>query len=563
MVFKCDLSIIIPARNEEFLYLTVEDILENMEGDTEIIVVLDGHWATPPIQQHDRVTVLHLEQPIGQRAATNLGAKIAAGTYLMKVDAHCAFDKGFDRKMLEVIEPDITLVPVMKNLHVFNWVCNQCGNILYQGPTPEECSRCSVNDWERVLVWKPKPSPNSTAYRFNRELEFKYFPELKGRQQGDLVETMSLQGSCFMVHRSRYFLHNLCDESWGSWGGQGAEVALKTWLSGNRVLCYKKTWYAHLFRTQKDFSFPYPNPGKEQRKAKNKLREIFLHDKWEHAIYPLKWLVDRFSPVPDWHDHSDKPETGLSENKKGILYYTHNQLNDRILLPVRARLSEIGLPVVASNLRTNSFGKGWSNPDVFILYHEGKQGYMTMFEQILMGLQHIETDYVFFAEHDVLYHPSHFDFRPPRDDTFYYNQHVYKVHSKYGFGLHYLCSQTSGLCAHRKLLIEHYEKRITYIREHDPGNHKEYMKLIRRIGFEPGTHGRIPELKARSDTWMSEYPNLDIRHNENLTPSRWRRDQFRNQRFTQGWTGLVAEIPGWGTTLGRFDELLLEVENGA
>ena len=38
-----DLSILIPARNEEFLNRTVQDILENIEGNTEVIVVLDGY----------------------------------------------------------------------------------------------------------------------------------------------------------------------------------------------------------------------------------------------------------------------------------------------------------------------------------------------------------------------------------------------------------------------------------------------------------------------------------------------------------------------------------------
>ena len=109
-----------------------------------------------------------------------------------------------------------------------------------------------------------------------------------------------------MIHRDKYFGLNICDETWGSWGGQGAEVALKTWLSGGRVLCNKNTWYAHLFRTQGgDFGFPYPNPGKEQKKAKDKLRDVFLNDKWEHQIYPLSWLVEKFAPVPGWHDDKD------------------------------------------------------------------------------------------------------------------------------------------------------------------------------------------------------------------------------------------------------------------
>jgi len=57
---------------------------------------------------------------------------------------------------------------------------------------------------------------------------------------------------------------------------------------------------------------------------------------------------------------------------------------------------------------------------------------------------------------------------------------------------------------------------------------------------------------------MSEQPNIDIRHKGNLTPSRWSRDKFRNQKYCQGWTE-ANEVPGWGVTFGRFDEFLSEV----
>ena len=90
------LSILIPARNEMFLARTVQDILENMRADTEILVALDGEWADPPLEQHERVNVLYLPESVGQRAATNMLAKLARGEWLMKVDAHCAFAPGFD-----------------------------------------------------------------------------------------------------------------------------------------------------------------------------------------------------------------------------------------------------------------------------------------------------------------------------------------------------------------------------------------------------------------------------------------------------------------------------------
>ncbi len=116
-----DLSILIPARNEVFLARTVQDILEHIEADTEIIVALDGAWANPVIPQHPRVNVIYLNESIGQRAATNMACRIATGRYVMKTDAHVAFDQGFDRKMLEAFKvsgDEVTMLPVMRQNHV-------------------------------------------------------------------------------------------------------------------------------------------------------------------------------------------------------------------------------------------------------------------------------------------------------------------------------------------------------------------------------------------------------------------------------------------------------------
>lgn len=219
---------------------------------------------------------------------------------------------------------------------------------------------------------------------------------------------------------------------------------------------------------------------------------------------------------------------------KGIVYYTDSRLNDKYAIPVRKQLNKIGLPIVSASLLPLDFGIN--------ITFTATRGYMTMFEQILAALQLSESEIIFFAEHDILYHPSHFDFYPVQDNVFYYNQNVWKVRASDGHALHYLCSQTSGLCAYRQLLIEHYSKRIEYIKDNGYSS---------KIGFEPGTHNRIPELSGKSDVWMSEYPNIDIRHDDNLTTSRWRKDQFRNQKYTEGWTESDT-IPGWGT----LDEVL-------
>ena len=169
-----DLSILIPARNEMFVSRTVEDILKNIEGKTEIIVALDGARANPPLPKDPRVRSIYFKKSIGQRAATNAAAKLSKAKYLMKCDAHCAFDKGFDIKMIREMQDDWTMVPTMRNLHAFDWVCKN-GHRRYQGPSGvcEECGKKTKMD----VVWIAKKNPQSNAYRFDTDMHFQYWPE--------------------------------------------------------------------------------------------------------------------------------------------------------------------------------------------------------------------------------------------------------------------------------------------------------------------------------------------------------------------------------------------------
>jgi len=324
---KRDLSILIPARNEMFLSRTVQDILAHMRGNTEIIVLLDGQWADPPVPVDSRVKVVYFPESIGQRAGTNQACRLSNAKYVMKVDAHCSFDEGFDVKLMADMQDDYTMIPMMKHLHVFDWKCKKCGSTWDQGRSPTQCMLRTGKDgksaipnpncdnknpeeFERVMFWEARPSPTNITYRFDKkELHFQYWRELANRPEvqinDHLVESMSIQGSCFMMTRDKYWELDICDEGHGSWGQQGTEVACKTWLSGGKIVVNKNTWYAHLFRTQGgDFGFPYLNPGIP--KARQYSMELWFNDletlkkRWSPAKYDLKWLIDRFAPVPDW-----------------------------------------------------------------------------------------------------------------------------------------------------------------------------------------------------------------------------------------------------------------------
>ena len=309
------LSFLIPANNEQFLARTIQDILENTSEQSEIIAVLDGGlWADPAIPQHPRVSVIYSPTVIGQRAATNLACKLSRAKYVCKVDAHTSFDKDWDLKMFEAFErtgDDVTMLSIMRNLHGFDWKCYGCGYKTYQGPKPEKCGQCGGTEIRMKMMWVGKERPQTTSYCFDSEPHFQYMKEytkrpeyISARDNTGLTESMSIQGSCFMMTREKYQELNICDEEFGSWGNQGIEVACKTWLSGGRVIINHKTWYAHLFRTQPGFKFPWENHESEVQKTKKKVWDDVINGKLNKQIYPVSWLIKRFWPINGWDESS-------------------------------------------------------------------------------------------------------------------------------------------------------------------------------------------------------------------------------------------------------------------
>ena len=324
-----ELSILIPSRSEMFLARTIQDILENIEADTEIIAVLDGDWARPPIPQHERVNVIYVPEAIGQRAATNLACKNAKGKFVCKVDAHCSFDKGFDRKMIDgfkITGDNVVAVPIMRNLHAFDWKCGVCGWIKYQGPTPKDriCEGCGVKGKVRKRMrWIGKRRPQSWSYCFDSQPhfqyneEYKHRPETKEQRKTGFTETMSLQGSCWMLTREKYLEFAEIREEIGSWGNEGIEIACRAWLLGGKVLVNHNTWYAHLFRTQGgDFSFPYAQSGRAVQKTKKNVKDLFWQKKHPKQIYNVSWLIRRFAPVKGWSDDDIKKLEGEERKLK-------------------------------------------------------------------------------------------------------------------------------------------------------------------------------------------------------------------------------------------------------
>jgi glycosyltransferase involved in cell wall biosynthesis len=274
------ISVIIPSRNEIFLQKTVDDILTKAEGDIEVIVVLDGYWPDPPLKSDPRLILLH-QSPKGMRQAINAGAAIARGIYLMKSDAHCMFDWGFDTKLASDCEENWIVTPRRYRLDAENW-CIQ-----------ESSKHKPPIDYQYLS------SPGHHDPRGNRWGQ--RARERLGKPKYLIDENMIFQGSCWLMTKNHFnnFLRGLDQANYGPFGREAHEIGLKTWLGGGRVMINKKTWYAHLHKGPK-YGRMYFLSKEEVRKGIAYSDDFWFNNRWKEAKYDLAWLVERFWPVPSW-----------------------------------------------------------------------------------------------------------------------------------------------------------------------------------------------------------------------------------------------------------------------
>lgn len=226
----------------------------------------------------------------------------------------------------------------------------------------------------------------------------------------------------------------------------------------------------------------------------------------------------------------------------GIIYYTDNRIEGT---PIYNRCQQTilaaGLPITSCSLKPIRFGRN------FVL--EGRQrSYPTMVEQILTALQNAEEDYVFFCEHDVFYHCSHFELMPPSDDVFWYNDNCWRWWYKFDYAIrHGRMHSLSCLCVNRLFALDHYQQRMEFVKAQDLCTWRSREPRQGRIwGYEPGTK---PKRRGgfSDDTfalWRSEYPNIDVRHHKCFSSPKICLDDFKHK--PEYWEEIkLADIPGW------------------
>ena len=229
--------------------------------------------------------------------------------------------------------------------------------------------------------------------------------------------------------------------------------------------------------------------------------------------------------------------------KIGGIYYTDNRLNPLLMEACQNQLRSAfdEDKIISVSLKPLNFGKN-------IVLKNRVRSYPTMATQILMALEASKADYVFYLEHDVLYHPSHFDFTPPTDKLYYYNVNNFRWWFGHSTAITYDgLTSLSSLCCNRELAIKHYKYRLKKIEEWglDKIRSRE-PRWARRFGYEPGTKKRRNGGVTNEDhvKVKSAFPNIDIRHPGTFSHPKVNLKNFKHKPIN--WKEIpIEKIPGW------------------
>jgi glycosyltransferase involved in cell wall biosynthesis len=288
-------SVIIPARQEEYLLPTVADVLKQATGDIEVIVVLDGWWPNPMLPDDKRVKVLHWGAAQGLRPSINAGMEMATGEFVMKLDAHCAVGHGFDEILAAACGPHDLVVPEKYSLLPETWA-------RFRAP------------WHYFYLtwpWDETRSPwgmHEVAYE-----KVGIAPPACANHALPIDDILTFQGSAWLMRKSHWRWLGPMETDRYYFAHEAPELGLKTWLGEGEGRCriVKSAWYAHLHKG-KSHRRTFLRHKTQWNAAIAWSTTYWLSDTWPYRRHDFAWLYEKFGPLPGW------PEGGAVEAKRRI-----------------------------------------------------------------------------------------------------------------------------------------------------------------------------------------------------------------------------------------------------
>jgi len=199
--------------------------------------------------------------------------------------------------------------------------------------------------------------------------------------------------------------------------------------------------------------------------------------------------------------------------KKTIVYYTDSRLEPGLELAVRNQIKKAsnGIKIISVSQKPLDFGKN-------ICVGLKPRCYLSLYEQVLNGINHVDEDsIIYLCEHDVFYHPSHFDFIPEFKNKIYFNKSRYYWQRNTNYFVNSVGRRALSQCvSYKNVLKKHIKDQVN----------------ARKNGDSSPCIGPF-------FNFTSDFANIDVRHGANFSNSR----RFTTPKKDK----MIWEVPEWGT----------------
>lgn len=169
-----------------------------------------------------------------------------------------------------------------------------------------------------------------------------------------------------------------------------------------------------------------------------------------------------------------------------VVYYTANHLKTNFFEKTKSCLLEAvdDYPLITVSHKPLDFGQN-------IVVTNLDRSYLSLYKQILIGIQAANTEFVALAEDDVLYHKDHFSRYRPSKGVFGYNLNKWSIYtwSKTPIFSHKHRRTNLSLICHREDLIEALKERLLVVEENlellpylaEPSRYESQLKITHRV----------------------------------------------------------------------------------
>jgi glycosyltransferase involved in cell wall biosynthesis len=285
------LSVIIPSRVDQYLQKTIDDLLGKARGDIEVIVILDGYWPNPFLNDDPRVKVVHqgeVHNNLGMRAGINVGVALAEGDFILKADEHTMWSEGYDVQLAAACRDDWVMIPRRKRLDADAWEVMDDGR----------------PDIDYMHVEYPYLKP------FDRTQGL-HGAEWRRPERADILidDTPTMQGSAYFCKKSywqKLFPNGMDEEHYGTFTQEAQEISMAVWFSGGEVKVHKGVWYAHFHKGRKGKGYGFSNAQYRRHEAEKEKGRIYCIEHWLNTKsykYDFAWFInEKFPGMPNWPD---------------------------------------------------------------------------------------------------------------------------------------------------------------------------------------------------------------------------------------------------------------------